>query len=199
MLTQLKNDYSYAGAWDSKDSIVQEFKETMKSELLKNQDGKCAYCELPLQTRNPEIEHIAPKGGKKRPKHVECTFLPINLVYACHHCNSPQCKGQVDTVISKNDSVNYRDWTFSIVHPYIDDPTEYFEIPNLADGTPGAIPIPKQNADELHKNKARNTIKMFKLDSEKCIEIAKERLAQKYKPEINELIKAISVYRPENS
>lgn len=46
----------------------------MKNALQELQDGKCAYCELPLATRNPEIEHIAPKGGIKRVKHIECMF-----------------------------------------------------------------------------------------------------------------------------
>ena len=73
----------------------------MKNALQELQDGKCAYCELPLATRNPEIEHIAPKGGIKRVKHIECMFLPENLVYACHNCNSTECKGQKDTVVKK--------------------------------------------------------------------------------------------------
>lgn len=99
-----------------------------KGKLIANQNGKCAYCGLPLSSRNPEIDHIAPKGGSKRPYHTECTFLPINLVYACHHCNSSGCKGQNDTVESKNGTTNYRRWSFKIVHPYLDDPTEYLNL-----------------------------------------------------------------------
>lgn len=193
---KINENYIKAGEWDSKDDVVVEFKKIMKRELKQLQQGKCAYCELPLETRNPEIEHIAPKGGVKRPKYVECMFLPMNLVYACHHCNSPQCKGQKDTVVSKNGSDDYTKWSFSIVHPYLDDPLDFFEMVVLDDGTPGAFPIPKHDADSYHKEKALNTIKMFQLDGEKCMELAKERLAQKYKEEINNMIKTVSSYRP---
>lgn len=196
MLDELRKDYSYAGAWDSKDDVVKKFKDTMKTALITNQEGKCAYCELPLQTRNPEIEHIAPKGGPVRPKHIECTFLPTNLVYACHNCNSPECKGQKDTVVSKNNSENYVEWTFSIVHPYLDDPLEYFERLDIGNGILEAFPIPKINSDEIHKSKARNTIEMFKLNSEKCIEIAKEKIAQRHNDEMDKIVKSISEFRP---
>lgn len=194
ILDELQRNYIKAGAWDSKDEVVEKFKSLMKDELYSLQDGKCAYCELPLETRNPEIEHIAPKGGEKRPKHIECMFLPMNLVYSCHNCNSPQCKGQKDTVISK-DSDDYSEWTFSIVHPYLDNPQDFFDIPPLADGSPGVFPVPKRDADDYHKRKARKTIEMFKLNGEKCLELAKEYIARKHGDEINEIVKSISMYR----
>lgn len=197
IMDELNKNYIKPGAWDSKDEVVEKFKLLMKRELYSLQDGKCAYCELPLETRNPEIEHIAPKGGKIRPKHIECMFLPMNLVYSCHHCNSPQCKGQKDTVISKNND-EYSKWTFSIVHPYLDNPQDFFDILILPDGSPGVIPIPKSDADDYHKMKARETIKMFQLNREgKCMELAKEYFARKYADEINEIVKGISMYRME--
>lgn len=193
ILEELKNNYSKAGGWEEPDEVVKEFKEIMKEELYKNQNGKCAYCELPLETRNPAIEHIAPKGGKKQPKHVECMFLPVNLVYACNNCNSPSCKGKIDTVICKQDK--YEDWTFSIVHPYLDNPEEYFEIPDI-DGRPGIFPVPKHDADEVHRKKAKKTIDMFGLNGEKNMELAKEWIGQKYASEINQIIASISSYHP---
>lgn len=66
--------YKVADAWSLDDANVKEFKEKMKKKLMEIQDGKCAYCELPLLSRNPEIDHIAPKGGKRRALHPECTF-----------------------------------------------------------------------------------------------------------------------------
>lgn len=196
ILDELNNNYLKAGAWNSKDEIVENFKVLMKQELYSLQEGKCAYCELPLETRNPEIEHIAPKGGEKRPKHIECMFLPMNLVYACHNCNSPECKGQKDTVISKNGD-DYSKWSFSIVHPYLDNPEDFFDICPLADGSPGVFPIPKSDADDYHKSKARKTIEMFQLNGEKCLELAKEYLSRKHGDEINDIVKSISMYRVE--
>lgn len=100
-IQQAVNRYNIPGGWTRDEPCVSSFKDEIKGKLIANQNGKCAYCGLPLSSRNPEIDHIAPKGGPKRPYHTECTFLPINLVYACHHCNSSGCKGQNDTVESK--------------------------------------------------------------------------------------------------
>lgn len=93
-IQQAVNRYNIPGGWTRDEPCVSSFKDEIKGKLIANQNGKCAYCGLPLSSRNPEIDHIAPKGGPKRPYHTECTFLPINLVYACHHCNSSGCKGQ---------------------------------------------------------------------------------------------------------
>lgn len=161
------------------------------------QDGKCAYCELPLQSRNPEIDHIAPKGGKRRTLHPECTFLPFNLVYSCHNCNSTICKGQRDTVLSKDGKHNYRKWTFKIVHPYIDDPMDYFEAPVSSNGERRAYPVIKRGIDREHKNKAKATIKMFGLDGEKTLELAKEQLAICHPEELQRIIEEISTHRPD--
>ena len=196
LLDELQKKYIEPGAWDMNNATINEFKTLMKKELIKLQDGKCAYCELPLETRNPEIEHIAPKGGKKSPKHIECMFLPKNLVYACHNCNSPMCKGRKDVVLDKKNGSDYEKWSFSIVHPYLDDPAEYFDIIPLEDGSPGIIPIPKENLDASHKSKAKNTIEMFQLNGEKMIELAKERIAQKYSNEIISIVRGVSAFRP---
>lgn len=42
------------------------------------QDGKCAYCELPLLSRNPEIDHIAPKGGNEE-RYTQNVHFAIQL------------------------------------------------------------------------------------------------------------------------
>ena len=153
--------YNVPGGWDEKDNAVSTFKTTMKQKLYSNQNGKCAYCGLPLDTRNPEIDHIAPKGGPKRPKHTECTFLPLNLVYACHNCNSSECKGQNDVVLSKHVD-GYRYWSFKMVHPYLDDPCDYFECSD--EGT--IILLPKKDTDKQHIEKANFTLDLFNLRTE---------------------------------
>lgn len=187
--------YKVAGAWNLDDINVKEFKEKMKKKLLEIQDGKCAYCELPLQSRNPEIDHIVPKGGTKRVLNPECTFLPLNLVYSCHNCNSTICKGQKNTVLSKNGRNSYKKWTFKIVHPYIDDPMDYFEAPISPNGEKRVYPIIKSGIDKEHKDKAKATIKMFGLDGEKTLELAKEQLAVQCPEALRKIIEEISSYR----
>ena len=185
--------YNIPGGWDVNDPNITSFKEEIKGKLMENQDGKCAYCGLPLSTRNPEIDHVAPKGGPKRPQHTECTFLPINLVYSCHHCNSPVCKGKTDIVQSKNGSTNYRQWSFTIVHPYLDDPREYFEF----DDDDNILSLPKRDADDGKRQKAISTITMFDLDTEPVlVEIAKQRFFEQHPEPIRAIITEISTYKP---
>lgn len=184
--------YNIPGGWDEKNNAVLTFKTTMKEKLYLNQNGKCAYCGLPLDTRNSEMDHIAPKGGPKRPKHIECTFEPLNLVYACHNCNSPECKGQNDVVVSKH-ILGYRHWSFKIVHPYLDDPSEYFECND--DGA--IILLPKKSTDEQHREKAIYTLDLFNLQSEqKLIEIAKQIAFERNPISVQEIVLQISTYRP---
>lgn len=184
------NIHNVPGGWDREDKNITEFKEKMKSLLKANQKNRCAYCGLPLDTRSPEIDHIAPKGGIKTPKHTEVTFLPLNLVYACHYCNSSACKGKKDTVEFKP-SPNYKDWIFTIVHPYLDDPKDFFEI--CTDET--LIYLPKQNSDELHQNKAKNTIEMFNLHKEAyLVEKAKQILFERNPESVQQIITEISTY-----
>lgn len=109
------------GEWDiTNNDAINEFKELLKSQLLIIQGEKCAYCGLPLgETGKTELEHFAPKGGAKRPKHPEFTFTVHNLVISCNLCNSPVKKGNYDTVKVKH--VDYNCCRFKIVHPYFDD------------------------------------------------------------------------------
>ena len=185
--------HNVPGGWTDDDPCIASFKEEIKRKLIANQNGKCAYCGLPLSSRNPEIDHIAPKGGPKRPYHTECTFLPINLVYACHHCNSSGCKGQIDTVESKNGTTNYRQWSFRLVHPYLDDPAEYFEF----DKNGNILSLPKRGTDAWKEQKARYTIDMFGLDTEPILtELAKQAFYEQQPDTIRDIITAISTYRP---
>lgn len=125
------------------------------------------------------------------------TYTEKQLVYSCHNCNSTICKGQKNTVLSKNGKHNYRKWTFKIVHPYIDDPMDYFEVPVSSSGERRAYPIIKKGIDREHKNKAKETIKMFGLDGEKTLELAKEQLAISQPEELQRIIEEISSHRPD--
>ena len=192
-IQQAVNAYNVPGGWDVKEQCIRDFKEEIKTKLYQNQGGKCAYCGLPLSDRNPEIDHIAPKGGETRILHPECTFLPINLVYACHHCNSTSCKGQKNTVINKNGA--YRQWSFKLVHPYLDDPTEFFEISPL--GTIMSLPKKEFSQNDPRWRKAKYTIDMFGLDEESTlIELAKQIYRERNPNSINAIINEISTYRP---
>lgn len=191
-LQKLVNNFNVPGGWTKSDECITKFKDTIKPLLKSNQNNCCAYCGLPLGTRNPEIDHIAPKGGEKRPKHYEVTFLPLNLVYACHYCNSTECKGQKDVVESKLGE-EYSKWQFKLVHPYLDDPKDYFEIKD----NETIIYLPKKDSDLLHRQKAEYTIEMFNLNSEAhLMEKAKQILFERNPEHCRKIVLEISTYMP---
>lgn len=82
-IQQAVNRYNIPGGWTRDEPCVSSFKDEIKGKLIANQNGKCAYCGLPLSSRNPEIDHIAPKGGSKRPYHLlHCDRAhPVNAQY----------------------------------------------------------------------------------------------------------------------
>lgn len=173
-----------AGDWDRSTKIILAFKKEIRSELKSIQNNKCVYCSemLDVSSRG-EIEHIAPKGGKKLPKHYEFSFTIKNLVLACNKCNAG-LKGRFDPIETK--SSDYEKCTFSIVHPYFDDHSQCYS-------WNGPVIIFK-NA------KGKNSIKLFDLNSnERTLSRAKELFVEHNvgkDPGLSELLKALGAYKP---
>lgn len=95
--------------------IRNSVKNEISGRLFANQGLKCVYCERYLLGLGHEIDHFAHKGV-----YPQFTFIPINLFYSCKLCNSPERKGQNNTI--GNLLNNYNQCTFSIVHPFIHNP-----------------------------------------------------------------------------
>lgn len=113
------------GVWDNRNLKV--IKDVIHDQLLIIQKNKCAYCGLIVnETGRAELDHIAKKGGIKRPAYVEFTFTNYNLVISCQYCNSSSKKGQED-VLSSIDINAYHNCTFKIVHPYFDNPQHHYQ------------------------------------------------------------------------
>lgn len=68
-----------------------------RNQLLKQQNGLCFYCMLPIRLGDETLEHLVPKskGGSKKMK---------NLVVACSQCNL-----DVDNFLSVADLDGYYD------------------------------------------------------------------------------------------
>lgn len=156
------------GVWDS--SRVSEIKEDIHNQLATIQSDNCCYCGLKMnETGRAEIEHIANKGGKKKPKYTEFVFTKKNLALACQFCNSSSKKGQTDT-LKKIDVTNYENCTFKIVHPYLNDPAEHYS------WTKGRFKILISGISD----EGRESIKLFGLDEEAhTIARAKQRMFEK--------------------
>jgi uncharacterized protein (TIGR02646 family) len=136
--------------WPQNSGDPGRFKKAITKQLIKRQKRRCAFCGTRLFGEEDPRDHIAPKA-----KHKEFTFEPRNLVLTCYPCNSI-CKKSQDTIVRKKKQ--YGRCTFSIVHPYLDVPSDHID---YVPGCPGEILIQKVGGSQ----KGENTIMMFKLDS----------------------------------
>lgn len=105
--------------WKRNYGKYQTFKARITSSMKVAQSNRCAYCGTRLHEKRPHRDHIAPKSP-----HFQWTFWPLNLVLACYCCNT-DCKGERDTVSVL--AQTYRRTTFTIVHPFLDDPSDHIE------------------------------------------------------------------------
>lgn len=101
--------------WTGGTTLSKVFKKRLTELLIIEQSKRCAYCGCRLFEKRPHRDHIAPKE-----KYQEWMFWPENLVLACFACNT-DLKATFDPVVRKARS--YRRTEFSIVHPYLDDPS----------------------------------------------------------------------------
>lgn len=147
--------------WTGGTQLSKSFKASVTSLLLIEQSKRCAYCGGRLNEKKPHRDHIAPKE-----KYRKWMFWPENLVLACFACNT-DLKKTFDPIVK--DGKNYRDTKFSIVHPYIDDPTLHIEY--AAEGLSILI-RPVGNSP-----KGSETIRLFNLsDPERAKQRAKDKL-----------------------
>lgn len=103
-----------SASWNA---IRNSVKNEISRKLFANQGLKCVYCERDLVGLGHEIDHFAHKGD-----YPQFAFIPINLFYSCRLCNSPDRKGQKNTIVIIMN--NYNECSFSIVHPFIHNPNE---------------------------------------------------------------------------
>lgn len=103
------------------DSKAKSIKHRLSEYTIKNQNGRCAYCENLLERGAVELEHFLPKE-----KFRGFTFEPLNLFSTCKSCNNPcnkKSEGLVDDRF-KNGNV-YGMNVFKILHPYLHNPKEH--------------------------------------------------------------------------
>jgi uncharacterized protein (TIGR02646 family) len=152
----------WVGKWNDND--ITDIKSKIKAQLSTVQTC-CAYCGLPFKgEKDKQIEHIAPKASYRQP---EFTFTLQNLVLSCGYCNNLIVKGTKPTVMVPVNRC-YSKCNFFIVHPYFDDPSHHY---GWADwGSSILIQVANDSG------KARNSIRMFSLDS---LEMSELRAAVK--------------------
>ena len=102
--------------WEIGTKEVKALKSRISKWTLTEQKCRCAYCERLLEQGTTFIEHFVPKS-----KHREFVFEPENMFSACGRCNYTGIKGSKET-LNLPLQPQYRNNTFTIVHPFIDNP-----------------------------------------------------------------------------
>jgi uncharacterized protein (TIGR02646 family) len=198
MINQQHNPYNYSGVestciaaagnnWKSQRNCIENLKTDLHTHFDLHQGEKCCYCGLLYdRTGRGEIDHIAPQGT-----YPDFSFTPTNLAKACQLCNSSTMKHTHDSIV--NHSPNYIQCTFNIVHPYNDDHTYHYA---WKYGIRRVVISVNNNS-----NKARESIRIFELASEKrtrarAIQKNQERIENIY--QITDAIKRriMSVIKP---
>jgi uncharacterized protein (TIGR02646 family) len=141
--------------WSSGRNDIQQLKININTHCDTHQNERCCYCGL-LYDRSGrgEIEHIAPKGAGLYP---EFSFTPENLAKACQLCNSSTMKHDYNSI--QVYSPVYNQCEFKIVHPYLDNPTDHYS------WNYGSLRI--TISVNNNSNQAKESIRLFELDSEK--------------------------------
>lgn len=147
--------------WGGGTKLTKAFKKDVTALLLVEQSKRCAYCGGRLFETKPHRDHIVPKE-----KYRKWMFWPENLVLACFACNT-DLKATFDPIAKEG--ATYRLTEFSIVHPYLDEPTHHIKY--AADGL--CILISPVN----NSLKGLKTIQLFGLtDPERAKQRAKDFL-----------------------
>lgn len=149
-----KLDYSIWNWGDGTkiDNLIDYIKEVLE----KTQGLYCAYCGMRLkQTSNAQIEHIAPKGNGR---YSHFMFYSSNLTLACSLCNGFEKKEKKEhfNTIGKLEP-KYEDCYFNIVHPYLDNPEDHFDLGD---------PLNKRITISSKTLKGQKSITVFALDEE---------------------------------
>ncbi|ANL33930.1 HNH endonuclease [Rhizobium phaseoli] len=146
---QVKTKADAKRLWARTDGRPRQLKDSFTNLLKLEQGHRCAYCGIRLHEENPHRDHIAPKSI-----HYRWAFWPENIVLACYACNVDS-KESYESVLVK--SSKYSRCQFSMIHPYLDDPTDHIKFI----GHRTSILICPVNGSA----KGRETIRLFKLMS----------------------------------
>lgn len=169
-----KNDWDRSGRF-------RQLRTAIRKHLFNEQNGKCCYCGLNLQTTSGiRIDHVAPKS-----KYARFVYEARNLVAACQYCNE-ELKKEYDSV-SGRASRAYENCTFKIVHPILDNPRSHIEIF-------GDYSVRGKT------NKGRESIRLFELTAERRLRNRRAELLEDridfLPPRLKKIINKARKYRP---
>lgn len=172
----------------------------VKSALMADQHGKCAYCESRIVGDFGHIEHFRPKHGyttarephMHRPGYHWLAYEWDNLLLSCSACNSACKRNRFDLRDEKGRNIKGRDTSREeplLVNPVTEDPGEhivfhkYMACPRMVGGKPSdkgayTIELLRLNSrEELVENRKRAWLRHESL--ERVSELSEKALVQR--------------------
>lgn len=135
---------SYRHGTHNWDAVTKTDKDDIWTELGVMQDQRCAYCEGNMATEDRHIEHFRQKG-----RDPQQTFAWSNLFGSCNRENS--CGKHKDRIGTYPPAV--------LIKPDIEDPERFLVF------TPDGGVSPRKGLSAADENRARETIRIFNLDT----------------------------------
>ena len=145
------SDYGYVFLAPDRQTMIFHRDTYLHEFLAENRNLRvCPYCDGDLGS--PEMDHFFPKS-----KYPSLSCHPLNLVPACHTCNSRENKGEKPPLDADADSP-IRAW----FHPFLQPATGSFEIQFVRDGN-ATQPV-LHHSDPLTQQRLGNLTKLVGLD-----------------------------------
>lgn len=140
---------AYGGkkGWEKGDNNSKDLRNKISEYTLMQQSNLCAYCE-DFIPGGAQLDHIVPKQ-----LHPEFCYEPKNLLTSCAVCNM-YIKNAGDT-IKPPVKRRYEHNSFTIVHPYFNDPNLHIKYTNedkVVIDRKGSTPLGKATIDFFHLN-----------------------------------------------
>ena len=159
--------------------------DSVKEQMMKDQHGKCAYCE---QYKNGDfgcVEHYRPKGGfgspLQKPGYYWLAYDWQNLLFSCSECNTSYKRNLFPLVNENARDIEHRDISNeepAIINPVTTDPGDHIEFSEFI--------IRPKLIDGQESLQGKTTIGVFRLNDRKDL---KERRRNAWEAYNRELIK----------
>lgn len=148
--------------------------DSVKEQMMKDQHGKCAYCE---QYKNGDfgcVEHYRPKGGFGSPLQKPGYYWQ-NLLFSCSECNTSYKRNLFPLVNENARDIEHRDISNeepTIINPATTDPGEHIEFSEFI--------IRPKLIDGQESLQGKTTIGVFRLNDRKDLKERRRKFWERY-------------------
>ena len=157
--------------------------DSVKEQMMKDQHGKCAYCE---QYKNGDfgcVEHYRPKGGfgspLQKPGYYWLAYEWQNLLFSCSECNTSYKRNLFPLVNENARNIEHRDISNeepAIINPVTTDPGDHIEFSEFI--------IRPKLIDGQESLQGKTTIGVFRLNDRKDLKERRRNFWEAYNREL---------------